>query len=254
MPDQLKVLVVDDNEEFCRNMTDILELRDYAVETAGDGFRALELVEADGFDLVLMDVRMPGMDGVATFRRLKEVSPGTPVIMVTAFAVEELLRDALREGAYGALKKPLDFDELFDIMARATAGGGAMILVVDDDRDLCANMKDVLADKGYRVIIAFDGEAAVRLARENSFEFVLLDLKLPSLNGLETYLAIHDIRPDVVTIIVSGYLGELRQMARQAQDRNVYTCLEKPVDIDGLVSLLEQIRRQKESGTFRKPD
>jgi CheY-like chemotaxis protein len=54
-----KILVVDDNEEFCQNMTDILELRGYQVTTASDGLKALELVKQDGFILVLLDIKLP---------------------------------------------------------------------------------------------------------------------------------------------------------------------------------------------------
>ena len=97
MSEKLKVLVVDDNEDFCRNVTDILELKDYEVASAYDGFKGLELVKENGFDMVLMDVKMPVMDGVETYRKLKEITPATPVIMVTAFAVEDLIREALRE-------------------------------------------------------------------------------------------------------------------------------------------------------------
>jgi CheY-like chemotaxis protein len=115
----LKVLVVDDNEEFCGNVVDILELKDYKVVTANSGLEAIELVRKGHYDLVLMDVRMPGLDGSATFREIKEITPETPVVMVTAFAVEET-DEALREGAVGALRKPLDFDRLFELIEQVT--------------------------------------------------------------------------------------------------------------------------------------
>ena len=248
-----KILVVDDNEEFCRNMTDILELRDYEVVTAPDGFKALEMAKQDGFKLVLMDIKMPVMDGVETFKKMKEIAPNTPVIMLTAYAVEGLIREALREGAFSALKKPLDFDHLFTLIEKAIASG-ALILVVDDDENLCANLKDNLSIKGYRVCVAYDGNMAIEKARENNFDIMLIDLKLPVLNGLETYLAIRDIRPNTVAIIISGYLQEMNELAQQAQQASVYSCLEKPIDIDNLVALLERIRKQKARGIIKKPE
>jgi two-component system response regulator HydG len=123
VPAKLKILVVDDNEDFCQNVTDILELRDYEVATASNGFKALEMVEQNGFDLVLMDIKMPGMDGVETFKKSKEIAPTTPVIMITAYAVEDLIKEALREGAFGALRKPLDFDRLFKLIEGAIVRG-----------------------------------------------------------------------------------------------------------------------------------
>ena len=70
MSEKPRILVVDDNEEFCQNVADILELKDYTVIAAHDGFQAFELVKQNGFDLVLMDVKMPVMDGVETFKKI----------------------------------------------------------------------------------------------------------------------------------------------------------------------------------------
>lgn len=253
MSAKLSILVVDDNEDFCRNVSDILELKGYQVTMANDGFQALELVKQNGFALVLMDIKMPVMDGVATFKRIKEIAPETPVIMITAYAVEDLIREALREGAFGSLRKPLDFDQLFELIRNATCNG-ALIMVVDDDENLCVNMRDVLSGKGYRVSLAYDGNSAIEQAQKNNFDVMLIDLKLPTLNGLETYLAIRQFRPNVVVIIITGYPQEMNNLAQQALQGNAYTCLEKPINMDELVSLLEQIKEQKGKGIPRKPE
>ena len=247
MSERTRVLVVDDNEEFCRNVDDILQLKDYEVVTANDGFKALELMEQNNFAVVLMDVKMPVMDGVETYKKVKEMAPDVPVIMVTAFSVEELIRDALREGAYGFLRKPLDFDKLFELMEKAI--NGMLILVTDDDENLCANIEDTLTDKGYRVCTANDGETAIQRAWENNFDVMLIDLKLPFLSGLETYLSIRNIRPNVVAIIITGYPVQMSDMVTKALQKGAYDCLEKPIDMDKMLSLLEQIKEQKDMDT-----
>lgn len=253
MTEKQRILIVDDNEEFCRSVADIMEIEGYETMSAYDGFKALELVKQNSFNLVLMDIKMPVMDGVATFKKIKELAPGTPVIMVTAFAVEDLIREALREGAFGSLRKPLDFDELLGLIAQATAANGAMVLVADDDRDLCDSMKDVLDGKGYRVSTAYDGIMAVEQAQKNNFDIMLIDLKMPALNGLETYLKIRELRPNVVAIMITGYPKDMSNMAQQAVQENAYICMEKPIDMDDLVSLLAQIEEQKGKGTLKKP-
>ena len=197
---------------------------------------------------------MPVMDGVETFKRIKQIAPEIPVIMVTAFAVEELIREALHEGAFGTLKKPLNFDELFDLIERATATNGTMVLVADDDENLCKSIKDVLEDRGYRVNVAYDGGMAVEMSGKNKFDIILIDLKMPILNGLETYLAIRDIRPDVVAIIITGHAKDMNDLAQEALQRSAYTCLEKPINMDMLISMLERIKEQKDSGILKKPD
>ncbi len=95
MQEKSRILVVDDNEQFCQNVSDILEMKGYKVMTASDGFKALEMIKRNGLDLVLMDIKMPVMDGVETFKKVKEMAPDIPVIMVTAFAVEDLITEAL---------------------------------------------------------------------------------------------------------------------------------------------------------------
>lgn len=251
MSEELRILVVDDEKEFCKNVRDILEMKGYRVALAHDGFRALELVKQNGFDLVLMDVKMPVMDGVQTLKKVKEFIPDTPVIMVTAYAVEDLLREALREGGFGTLKKPLDFDKLFALIENAIPNG-ALILMVDDDEDLCANMKEILRDKGYRVCVAYDGNAAIEKAWEKDFDIIILDMKLPPLNGLETYLAIRDIRPNVVVIVITGYPQEMGNLVQEAAQKNAYACLEKPIDMDAMVSLLGQIKEERARGVLGK--
>ena len=78
-------------------------------------------------------------------------------------------------------------------------------------------------------------------------------MKLPALNGLETYLAIREFRPNVVAIVITGYRQETNELVQRALQESVYTCLEKPIDMDRLVSLLAQIEAQKNSGTLKKP-
>ena len=119
MSGKTNILVVDDEIEMCLTLSDILEARGYRVTYAQDGFQAIAKARETSFDVVLMDVRMPEMDGVETFRRLKTVSPGSKVVMMTAYAVEDLIADALREGAYGVMYKPLDVDRIIEFVGAA---------------------------------------------------------------------------------------------------------------------------------------
>jgi len=241
MKKNFTILLTDDNKEFTQNLRDILELKGYAVLTASDGFRALDIIKTSPVDLILMDIKMPVMNGVETFKKIKQITPDTPVIMLTAFALEELIQESLQEGAFACLKKPLNFDELFATIEHAIPNG-SMILVVDDDENLCRNLLDVLSKKGYRVTIAMDSTSAIEKVRKNVFDIMLLDMKLPPLNGLETYLTIRRICPNIVVVIITGFLSEMEEMIRMVRKNGVYALLEKPIDIDKLLVLLEQIQ------------
>ena len=112
------ILIVDDDADICLTLQDILDMEGYTAVTAQGGRAALDIARNRVFDAVLMDVKMPDLNGVQTFRLLRDIAPHTPVIMMTAFAVSDLLDEALALGACGALRKPVDFDELFTTIER----------------------------------------------------------------------------------------------------------------------------------------
>lgn len=245
MTENKRILIVDDNEEFCKNVTDILEAAGEVEAVAvNDGMAALKCVRDSRFDLVLLDVKMPVMDGLAASRELKRICPDTPIIMMTAYAVEDLLRDALREGVFGSLRKPIDFERLF-VLIDASLYEGGLILVVDDDAEACFNLQDVLSERDYRVAIAHTGEEAIQKVREERFDVMILDMKLPTLGGLETFLAARDLRPDLATILITGYRKELSESVQEALDNGAYVCLEKPVDMDTLIALIWRLENQE---------
>lgn len=106
------ILVVDDEPGMRALFTFMLGAKGYAVETAADGEEAIESVQSRSFDLVFLDIRMPYMDGVQVFRELRKHRPQIAVIMMTGYAVEAQLEQALHEGAKGFIRKPFTVDEL----------------------------------------------------------------------------------------------------------------------------------------------
>jgi two-component system, NtrC family, response regulator HydG len=245
MAEPLRILLTDDNTEFSLNLKDILEIKGYDVYIANDGFSALDFVTNNPVDLVLMDIKMPVLNGVDTFKRMKSIIPDVPVIMLTGYAVEELINESLQQGVYGCLRKPLDFNELFTTIENAVPQD-MMILVVDDDKELCENMRDILKENGYRVSIAYDGNEAVEKSKKNNYDILLLDMKLPPVNGLETFLSIRRIRPDVEAIIITGNAEEMKDIVKDAMEKRAYALMEKPVGIKPLLTLLEKIEKQKQ--------
>lgn len=113
------ILVVDDEESVRASLAANLELEGYDVSEAADGAGALAAFGARAFDLVITDVRMPKMNGVETFRAMKRLRPGVPVVMMTAFATEGLLDEALVEGAFAVVNKPFPMRQLFRLVEGA---------------------------------------------------------------------------------------------------------------------------------------
>src|SRR3974390_3466711 len=106
------VLVVDDDADTCSNLADLFGDLGYAVETAGGGDDALEKARQQPYDLGLLDLRMPGMDGLTLCRHLKQLHPRMQTMIVTAYGGNTLAGEASEAGARHVLSKPVDFPRL----------------------------------------------------------------------------------------------------------------------------------------------
>ncbi len=106
------VLIVDDDEDIRTNVSDILCDLGYQTSTAADGPTALELVRQYRFDIALLDMKMPGMDGLTLYRNIRSLQPNTAAFLVTAFAGDGVAEDALRAGIRQVVRKPVDFPEI----------------------------------------------------------------------------------------------------------------------------------------------
>jgi two-component system response regulator HydG len=243
------ILIVDDNQGLALSTALILEYKGYAVATAANGLEAIAMVKENSFDMIFMDIKMPLMDGVETYRRIKEIRPDAVVMMMTAYAVEDLIQQALQDGAFGILYKPLDIDKTIAIIEGARVQKkGALILVVDDDQAICTTLLNILFHKGYRVSTAHSGEEAIAKAGEADHDLVFIDMKLPTINGLETYLAIREIDPGVVAVMITAYRQEMTDLVEEALRNHAYTCLYKPIEIDEMLQIIEEICERKKIG------
>ena len=113
------ILVVDDDATVGRTFQQFLTLEGHEVELANGGEEALERVAGTPPDLVLMDIRMPGLDGLGALRRMRETAPRVAVILMTAYGTSQTSIDAMRLGAFDYLMKPPDLDHLLAVIDRA---------------------------------------------------------------------------------------------------------------------------------------
>lgn len=109
---QSSMLVVDDDTDTCSNLSDIFSDLGYRVETAPNGPAALEKVRHDCFDIALLDLMMPGMDGLALFRQLRNLSPQTTAVLMTGEPHDPRAAECLQAGMNCMIPKPLDIPNL----------------------------------------------------------------------------------------------------------------------------------------------
>lgn len=113
------VLVVDDDLQVQHLLRDALERRHYMVSIAPDAEGALRLLHAGGYDVVLMDVRLPGMNGLDAVDEIRKIDHRTPIIVMTAHGTRDTAVEAVRRGAYDYCRKPFRIDEIEIVMRRA---------------------------------------------------------------------------------------------------------------------------------------
>lgn len=116
MTKKVRILLVDDDPGMCETLSDILEDKGYDVVTANDGMQAVESTKRNEFDLVLMDIRMPGMNGVEACKIMRSERPTLRVVLMTAYAVEDLVQEALKDDAVGIFFKPLDIEKVINLL------------------------------------------------------------------------------------------------------------------------------------------
>ena len=217
-----RVLVVDDNEASRQILKEHLASMNFVPSTVGSGRDAIaELVRAasdpndEPYDLVLMDWKMPEMDGIETSRIIQRSSDLTPVpviIMVTAYGREDVMRKADEANLDGILLKPVSRSTLFDSVMSAFGragvsdrGGvkdettdsgsdptlrGARVLVAEDNEINQQIALELLEERGINVTIANDGREAVVALNEGEFDLVLMDIQMPNMDGHEATIEI----------------------------------------------------------------
>jgi DNA-binding NtrC family response regulator len=114
-----RILIVDDEETFRYMLTSLIEAEGYAAQAAADGVQGINAVQAKAFDIALLDVKMPKVDGVEVLKFIKEYSPDTEAIMVTAVGDVRLAVECMKLGAYDYITKPFSTEELLGTIERA---------------------------------------------------------------------------------------------------------------------------------------
>jgi DNA-binding response OmpR family regulator len=135
-----RILIVDDEKEFVESLAERLVMRDYDVTTSFSGEEAIEKVKGYNFDVVILDVAMPGMDGVSTLREIKKLKPLTEVLMLTGHATVETAVEGMKLGALDYVLKPCEIEELV-----SKINGGYERKVEQEERIRSVKVAEIMA-------------------------------------------------------------------------------------------------------------
>ena len=249
MDQKLRILIVDDDQRMTRTLVDIFSIAGHKPVEANSGPQALELARSQAFDCVLTDVRMPGMDGVELHRQLHQVQPGLPVVLMSAYASDEIIRKGLAEGVVGIFDKPLDISTMLGFFT--SLAKGRSIVVVDDDPDFCRTLANILQQRGFNVQQVFEQPIDVKLITAEA-QVILLDMKLNGITGLDVLKQVRQHYPELPVLMVTAYRQEMTAAIQAAFEINAFTCLYKPLEIPALLQMLADLQLKRLRKAMKK--
>jgi DNA-binding NtrC family response regulator len=295
---KIKLLLVDDEEDYVRTMAERMEMRDVGSRVALSGEEALRMVEEDAPDVMVLDLRMPGINGMEVLERVKQEHPHVQVIILTGHGSEKEEEEARRLGAFEYLQKPADTGEILstvrsawerglrflkdsrdefqrtmtaaalaeggvtdmarqggrapsqaDVSAEAepdeadAAGQALKVLFVDDEEDFVRTMAERMEMRDLGGDIALSGQQALEMLENDVPDVMVLDLRMPGIDGMEVLRRVKKTLPQVEVIIMTGHGSD--QDEEEARRLGAFDYLRKPVDIEQLMETIRNAGRAR---------
>lgn len=267
---QINLLLVDDELEFLDATATALGRRGFTVFQANDGKSALMAIEKHSIDVIVLDVKMPGIDGVDLFRQIKRILPEVPILLLTGHGSIKQAFETSKEGIFEYLTKPCDIEQLAETVKRASEKakqteslsleeetGEVRLLFVDDEQELLETLSNAISRRGINVTCASSGEQALRLLEKQLFDVALVDVKMPGMDGVNLIRHIRRIQPLIEIIILTGHpsVGS----AFESIEEGVFEFLMKPQKPEAVVakihnaySLKKQKNKQQQERQVKK--
>lgn len=246
---RFSVLLIEDDADAMRITRDFVQSQDFEVSCASSGAQGLELAAAHSPDIVVADLRLPDIDGLKVMRAIHEQTPHTPFVLVTGFGDTEIAISALRAGAIDYLRKPVDLDALSLALGRAaeqarqhvTNQPYPVVLVAEDDCKARELLCKAIGEE-WTVLEAEDGLQALERFKGNKVDVVLLDIKMPRMNGLQALKEMRQRTDDFEVAFITGYGDETAAVEGMRQGAMGF--IRKPVELDELFVTLEKLQEK----------
>ncbi|QGJ71161.1 Hypothetical protein PBC10988_28640 [Planctomycetales bacterium 10988] len=240
-----RILIAEDERNLRVTLSDILAEEGYEVTTVGDGREAIELARHHYFDVFLLDLRMPTLDGEKTFRLLKESYPSARVILMSGYGQDHLKQSLLQQGALAFVDKPVDIEELLEIIEEVDHPS---ILCMSGKISVPVEIWQTLRDHGYRVTLVQSPEDGMELVKHVRFDIIMIDVELMGPTDNEICLSLKDLDREVPTFMLvntNEKAEQAEQLAEEVVRSTAFSFLLKPLNKIVLMDLLTRIRRQR---------
>ena len=206
------ILLVDDEPQFLESVAERVRLKGFNVITAASGAEAIEKARKQDVQLAVVDLKLPDMEGLVVITKLKELQPHVKTVLLTGFG-DTKLEEATKSLNSTYFEKQ-NMGGFWDFLKRALTL--PTVLLVDDEPEFLDTMVERIRLKGFEVATATTGEAALRLAQEQEFDFAVVDLKLPDMDGLVVITKLKEAQPRVRTMLLTGFGTEKLKEAAES--------------------------------------
>ena len=235
------VLIVDDDRIIREQLQKELKREFFKTFLASDGKTALESLNREEIDIVILDVRLPDMDGLEVLKEIKEKRPDCEVIVITGMGSQEIAIKSLRKGAIDYIEKPIEMDELSAALGRAQEkladkkelSYKNMLLVIDDDEAVVKRLKKVLEKEGYEVVGANSGKEGLNIIANNKIDVVITDIKMDDMDGIQVIQRAKKFYRDIEGIVVTGFKDQ--ELAIRSLRAGAIDYITKPINLDELL-------------------
>jgi DNA-binding NtrC family response regulator len=233
----MRILIVDDEDSLLMTLVANLELEGFEVVGAENALRALELLRRETFDLILTDIRMPGMNGVELFRNIRSQNPAMPVILMTGFAVESLVDEAILEGAFAVLPKPFDIEHAIAVLSRAVS---RPVVLLVNRRDGVEPAAATLRAMGIACSECENEAETLSAVRDRKADIIVADLEMLGDKTPELVRQVLSVDPSVAVITIAVHL--VPELFQRVAALGASACLLQPLAPAELVRIIARAR------------
>ena len=222
----LRILVVDDDIDNAHSLAELFDIEGHDAMVVHSGEAAIAAHMAQHFDLAFMDVMMPGLNGVESFLRIRQQRPNAKVFMMTGYSVEELLQQAVEQGALGVLNKPMDADAVLKMVN--DIGMGGLMVAPSVGGNYGHALQGMINASGKRCAIM--NNSIIHNQMLDLEEVLIVDLKAPLIDSVGYCNNLRREGHNQPTIIVTPPAAHAEQGLEALRDVAVSGILNKPFD------------------------
>jgi len=244
------VLIVDDDKITRNLLENELKRNFFKTFQATCGREALEIFNKQDIDIMVLDIKLPDMDGLEILKRIKEKKQDCEAIVITGFGTQEIAVQSLRRGAIDYIEKPIKIDEFSTALGRAlekitlkeNISYKNTLLVIDDEEEIVIRLKNILEKENYEVFTAFNGKKGLNIIINNKIDVIITYIKMGDMDGIEVIKKAKTFRQDIEGIIITGYKEQ--ELAIKSLRAGAIDYLVKPINLDELLfSIKKAIER-----------